>query len=92
MQGCRLDLGLQLTIRISVGRTWAAEKSIDLFCKNEFFEFHFLNPSFTKYLMNGPTKKAQTFRGDRSHISKQKVPLGLPSKMHASIGKSNPIG
>lgn len=65
---------------------------MDLFCKNEFFEFHLLHPNFTEYFMNGSTEKVQTFRDDRSHIIKQKVRLRQASKMYGSIGQSNPIG
>ena len=65
---------------------------MNLFCKNEVFEFHLLYPNFTEYLMNGSTEKVQTFRDNRSHIVKQKVRLRQASKMYGSIGQSNPIG
>ena len=42
--------------------------------------------------MNGSTEKVQTFRDDRSHITKQKVRLRQASEMYGSIGQWNPTG
>ena len=75
-----------------MGCAWAVEKPTDLFCKNEFFEFHLLHSNFTEYFMNGSTEEVQTFTDDRSHITKQKVRLRQASKMYESIGQWNPTG
>ena len=65
---------------------------MNLFCKNEVFEFHLLYASFTEYFMNGSTEKVQTFRDHTFHIIKQKVRLRQASRMYESIGQSNPVG
>ena len=66
--------------------TWAVEKIVDLFRKNEFFEFHLLHSNFAEYLMSGSIEKVQTFSDDSSHIIKQKVRLSQASEMHGSMG------
>ena len=69
-----------------MGRTWAVEKIVDLFRKNEFFEFHLLQSNFAEFLMSGSTEKVQTFSDGSSHIIKQKVRFSQASKVHDSMG------